>query len=145
MFQGRTPGSDRLFLDRSALLVFSLDWPLNSKKNYKEAIQYYNEALAGEEPSKKHLLVSNRSACHFQLKDYDKALEDARLCIQLKQDWAKVCDTRIAQASQSHRHIVRNETYTQACSLTRCYSGSSSRFSLFTSIFRYLQSSTRQQ
>ncbi|PHJ22297.1 tetratricopeptide repeat-containing protein [Cystoisospora suis] len=60
-----------------------------SKKNYKEAIQYYNEALAGEEPSKKHLLVSNRSACHFQLKDYNKALEDARLCIQLKQDWAK--------------------------------------------------------
>ncbi|PFH37088.1 tetratricopeptide repeat-containing protein [Besnoitia besnoiti] len=56
---------------------------------YNEAIKYYNEALAGEEASEKHTLLSNRSACHFLLGDNEKALDDARTSIQLKRDWPK--------------------------------------------------------
>ncbi|CBZ54747.1 putative protein antigen [Neospora caninum Liverpool] len=56
---------------------------------YKEAIKYYNEALAGEEASEKHSLLSNRSACYFLLGDNEKALDDARTCIQLRRDWPK--------------------------------------------------------
>ncbi|KYF42927.1 tetratricopeptide repeat-containing protein [Toxoplasma gondii ARI] len=56
---------------------------------YEEAIKYYNEALAGEEASQKHSLLSNRSACYFLLGDNEKALEDARTCIQLKREWPK--------------------------------------------------------
>nr|CEL69464.1 TPA: tetratricopeptide repeat-containing protein [Neospora caninum Liverpool] len=64
-------------------------WLCVSNGKYKEAIKYYNEALAGEEASEKHSLLSNRSACYFLLGDNEKALDDARTCIQLRRDWPK--------------------------------------------------------
>ncbi|KTW26783.1 hypothetical protein T552_02784 [Pneumocystis carinii B80] len=60
---------------------------LFSKKEYNEAIKLYTEAIVIE--PKNHLLYSNRSACYASLKDFDKALEDAVKCIEIKPEWAK--------------------------------------------------------
>jgi hypothetical protein len=35
------------------------------------------------------VFFSNRSACHFNKKDYKKALEDAAVAKSLKPDWPK--------------------------------------------------------
>nr|CEL77051.1 TPA: protein antigen, putative [Toxoplasma gondii VEG] len=80
--------SNRLWLLYTEIIALLL-WLCVSNGKYEEAIKYYNEALAGEEASQKHSLLSNRSACYFLLGDNEKALEDARTCIQLKREWPK--------------------------------------------------------
>jgi stress-induced-phosphoprotein 1 len=36
-----------------------------------------------------HVLYSNRSACFASLKEFDKALEDANVCVGLSPQWSK--------------------------------------------------------
>ena len=36
------------------------------------------------------VLLSNRCAAYLNLEMYDKALEDAKICVQLEPDWSKV-------------------------------------------------------
>jgi tetratricopeptide (TPR) repeat protein len=54
----------------------------------EKAIDYYGKSL---DISKKdaHLVYSNRSAAWLKL-DANKALDDARMCIKVAPDWAKV-------------------------------------------------------
>jgi len=54
---------------------------------YDEAVHYYSEAI--EIFPDNHVLYSNRSAAYMQLKNWDKALEDAEKCIQLDSDFPK--------------------------------------------------------
>ena len=57
------------------------------KKNYEEALKHYNQACTLN--SADHVHFSNRSACYASMEEYEKALEDAEKCIQIKPDWAK--------------------------------------------------------
>jgi len=54
---------------------------------YDVAVQCYTEAI--EILSDNHVLYSNRSAAYMQLKNWEKALEDAEKCIQLDSDFPK--------------------------------------------------------
>eukprot|EP00659_Diplonema_papillatum_P011542 gene11542-17775_t len=58
-----------------------------SAKNFEEAISWFSQGI--ELDAKNHVLYSNRSACYASLHQYDKALEDARACVECKPDWAK--------------------------------------------------------
>jgi len=53
------------------------------QKDFAGAIKHYTTAIeqnAANGTLAKHVLLSNRSACYASLKQYDKALEDARAC-----------------------------------------------------------------
>ncbi|KAK3255381.1 hypothetical protein CYMTET_35431, partial [Cymbomonas tetramitiformis] len=54
---------------------------------YPEAIKHYSVAIR-ETPSS-YILYSNRSASYFELGQYEKALEDAVKCTELKPVWIK--------------------------------------------------------
>jgi len=54
---------------------------------FDQALKSYNEAI--EIWPENHILYSNRSATYLQLKNYDKALEDAEHCISLAKDFPK--------------------------------------------------------
>jgi hypothetical protein len=54
---------------------------------YDQALKFYTEAI--EIWPENHLLYSNRSATHLELKNLDKALEDADHCIRLAKDFPK--------------------------------------------------------
>lgn len=51
------------------------------------AIKFYSEALM-ENPTD-HTILGNRAAAYQNTAKYDKALEDAEKCIELKADWSK--------------------------------------------------------
>lgn len=60
------------------------------QKKYSQAIELYNKALElNPDAETSSALFSNRSACHFQMKDYPHALEDADNCIRCKPTWEK--------------------------------------------------------
>ena len=48
-------------------------------KNYEEAIKHYNEAIRLDPDNA--VFYSNRSACFASMQDWQKALEDALLCV----------------------------------------------------------------
>lgn len=56
-------------------------------KNYHEAIKHFTKAI--DLNSEDHVFYSNRSACYACLEEYDKALVDAQICVDIKPDWAK--------------------------------------------------------
>lgn len=58
-----------------------------SNGEYEQAIRFFTEAI-GLDPGN-HVLYSNRSAAQASLKQYDKALEDAKKVVELKADWPK--------------------------------------------------------
>lgn len=58
-----------------------------SAGNYNQAIEYFTQAIAID--STNHVFFSNRSACYANLKNFQKALEDAEQTIKIKPDWAK--------------------------------------------------------
>jgi stress-induced-phosphoprotein 1 len=49
------------------------------QKNYEKAIEHYTKAI--EDNPVDHTIYGNRSASYHNLKNYDKALEDAEKCI----------------------------------------------------------------
>lgn len=57
-------------------------------KNYSQAIDYFTQAIEAS-PTPNHVLFLNRSAAYASNKDYQKALEDAEKCVNIKPDWAK--------------------------------------------------------
>jgi stress-induced-phosphoprotein 1 len=56
-------------------------------KDYEEALKCYTEAV-NREPTD-HIHYSNRSVCHYNMGNFEKALEDANSCIGIKPDWGK--------------------------------------------------------
>lgn len=56
-------------------------------KNYHEAVKHFTKAI--DLNSEDHVFYSNRSACYACLEEYDKALVDAQICVDIKPDWAK--------------------------------------------------------
>eukprot|EP01061_Rhynchopus_euleeides_P019548 TRINITY_DN3212_c0_g2_i1.p1 TRINITY_DN3212_c0_g2~~TRINITY_DN3212_c0_g2_i1.p1 ORF type:complete len:543 (+),score=312.26 TRINITY_DN3212_c0_g2_i1:87-1715(+) len=58
-----------------------------SAKNFPVAIEHFTKGI--EVDSSNHVLYSNRSAAYASLGAYSKALEDAKLCVELKRDWPK--------------------------------------------------------
>lgn len=64
-------------------------------KDYNEAINHYTRGLMVDKNN--HILYSNRSACHFSLKDFEKAADDAKQCIKLNPAFLKGY-YRLAQA-----------------------------------------------
>eukprot|EP00884_Botryococcus_braunii_P016910 jgi/Botrbrau1/3902/Bobra.0183s0123.1 len=69
-----------------------MDWKEKGNASFKagqfeEAIDCYNRALAID--AENAILYSNRSAAYLQLKDYEKALRDAAVCLKLNPQWDK--------------------------------------------------------
>merc|ERR1740123_1393434 len=58
-----------------------------SAKNWSAALECYTKAL--EQNPFDHVFYSNRSACHAEQEDFDKALRDAEKCIALNPQFAK--------------------------------------------------------
>lgn len=58
-----------------------------SAKHWTQAAEHYTKALA-QDPFD-HVFYSNRSACHAESEGFQKALQDAERCIELKPDFAK--------------------------------------------------------
>ena len=56
-------------------------------KKYREAAQHFTKAIDLNPDD--HVFYSNRSACYANLEEYDKALVDAQICVDIKPDWAK--------------------------------------------------------
>ena len=56
-------------------------------KDFAGAIDFYGQAL--EANATDHTILGNRSAAHYQLKQYEEALTDAEKCIELQPDWSK--------------------------------------------------------
>ncbi len=55
--------------------------------DYVSAITHFTAAIKLDQ--KNHLLYSNRSACYASLKRYQEALDDAKMCIQLKPEFVR--------------------------------------------------------
>jgi len=58
-----------------------------SAKNYHEAAKHFTNAIDLNPDD--HVFYSNRSACYANLEEYDKALVDAQICVDIKPDWTK--------------------------------------------------------
>lgn len=57
-------------------------------KEFEKAIEEFGKAIdASPEPN--HVLYSNRSACYTSLKQFQKALDDAKECVSINGTWAK--------------------------------------------------------
>lgn len=56
-------------------------------KRFDEAVSYFTQAIDVDPMN--HVYYSNRSASYASLKQYEKALEDAELCIALAPEWPK--------------------------------------------------------
>jgi len=58
-----------------------------AEKKFEEAVKYYTEAIQLD--GSNHVLYSNRSAAYATMKEWNKALSDARKTVELKPDWSK--------------------------------------------------------
>lgn len=57
-------------------------------KDYLKAVELFTKAIeVSEQPN--HVLYSNRSACYASLKNFIKALDDAKECVNINGTWAK--------------------------------------------------------
>ena len=56
-------------------------------KNYEQAVNYFTQAI--QHNPNDHVFYSNRSNSHVNLKNYDKALEDASSCISINATWPR--------------------------------------------------------
>eukprot|EP00026_Physarum_polycephalum_P008497 Phypoly_transcript_08585.p1 GENE.Phypoly_transcript_08585~~Phypoly_transcript_08585.p1 ORF type:complete len:482 (+),score=27.99 Phypoly_transcript_08585:45-1490(+) len=58
-----------------------------AKNDFSNALSYYTQAI-NVDPNN-HVLYSNRSAAYLQVKDYQKALDDAHKCVQIEPTFIK--------------------------------------------------------
>ena len=68
-------------------------------QQFQEAINAYNEALRLNS-DRDEGTTFNRGRCHFEMKEYQKALVDFNRCLELDPDWAW------AFAARAHVHLV---------------------------------------
>jgi len=57
------------------------------KNDWRDAAVYYTRAIQHTPNDDK--LYSNRSACYIKLKKFEKALDDANMCVSLNESWPK--------------------------------------------------------
>ena len=69
---------------------------LFKEKQYELVVKYYSLAICyvpqtGNENSRlRAMLLSNRCAAYLNLEMYDRALDDARKCVESEPEWSKV-------------------------------------------------------
>ncbi|XP_015755225.1 PREDICTED: hsp70-Hsp90 organizing protein 3-like [Acropora digitifera] len=83
--------------------------------DYAKAIECYTEAIALN--PLEHVFYSNRSAAYAKDKNYEKALADARKCVELKPDWGKGYSRLGAALSFLGRHAEAERAYTKGLQL----------------------------
>ncbi|XP_015750742.1 PREDICTED: stress-induced-phosphoprotein 1-like, partial [Acropora digitifera] len=83
--------------------------------DFAKAIECYTEAIALN--PLEHVFYSNRSAAYAKGKNYDKALADARKCVELKPDWGKGYSRLGAALSFLGRHAEAERAYTKGLQL----------------------------
>ena len=49
-----------------------------------KALEYYNDAVQGDSENTEFLM--HRSQCHYDLGEYDQAIEDLNLALDIKDD-----------------------------------------------------------
>ena len=65
-------------------------------KHYELVVKYYSLAMNYVPQTTENVdimsavLLSNRCAAYLNLEMYDKALEDAKRCVQIEPEWSKV-------------------------------------------------------
>ncbi|CAI2360645.1 unnamed protein product [Moneuplotes crassus] len=76
-------------------------------KLYEEAITYYTKAIdnAADDDEDKHVYFSNRAAAYFEMKEYEKSLEDAAKSVEIKDDFAK----GYIRKAQAERELLLGE------------------------------------
>lgn len=60
-----------------------------AQKDYKTAITNYTKAIQTTETANRHIFFSNRSASHAGLRQWSKAIDDAKECIRLDPQFIK--------------------------------------------------------
>ncbi len=81
-------------------------------KDYKEALNCYNESVALEPNN--HIHFSNRSACFFNMGNYLKALEDAESAIKIKTDYIKGYQRKASALEKLEKTDEAAATYKKA-------------------------------
>lgn len=84
-------------------------------KDFTTAIDKFSQAI--ELDSSNHVLYSNRSGSYASLKQYEKALEDANKCTELKPDWSKGWSRKGAAAHGVGDLLGANDAYEEALKL----------------------------
>lgn len=84
-------------------------------KNYHEAIKHFTKAI--DLNSEDHVFYSNRSACYACLEEYDKALVDAQICVDINPDWAKGYLRRGLAEFYLKKHDQSEKTYKKGLEL----------------------------
>eukprot|EP01080_Neovahlkampfia_damariscottae_P006622 gene6622-10788_t len=59
------------------------------KKDYKQAIKHYTNAINSSNPQNLHICYTNRSLTFFKLNSFEKSLEDAEEAIKIDEKWEK--------------------------------------------------------
>ena len=63
-------------------------------EEFEQALQFFTDAIEEDKKSggvseMTHILYSNRSAVYTKLKSFPKALDDANICVKVKDSWSK--------------------------------------------------------
>ena len=83
-----------------------------SAKDYPTAIKHFSSAI--EADPNDHVFYSNRSACYACLEQYDKALDDAKICVNLKPDWIRGYTRKGLAECYLKNYEEAKATYTKA-------------------------------
>ena len=77
---------------------------------YREAVDCYTRGLTDSPDDV--LLYSNRSLCYVKLKMFDKALEDASKCVEVRPQWVKGYLRKVAslEALEKHEEVMEAAT-----------------------------------
>lgn len=84
-------------------------------KDFTTAIDKFTQAI--ELDPSNHVLYSNRSGSYASLKQYEKALEDANKCTELKPDWAKGWTRKGAAEHGVGNLLEANDAFEEALKL----------------------------